>query len=130
MASNKQKNQQSMRIGNITGKNVTIEQNMSMGDNTFSGDERQRQDFLKKLSQVITDLEKYDLKIGTLEGAIAELQSAKEESKKDSPKGTAITRFLRSAKGIIEEVAGGALGIANIVSTIGNLIKMTPTIFK
>jgi hypothetical protein len=115
--------------GRITSKG-DLNISPSIQNNNFQGNNRGRGEFVDTLSQVIRDLEKYNKRTGGLEDAIDELRSAREKSESSSPDPSTITRFLRSAKGMIEEVAGSAAGVSSIAVTIAGLIKMAAEIFK
>ena len=130
-SSNKQHNQQVLQTGNIKAHgNVSINQTMSSEGDSFVGDEKRRQEFVKNLAQAIGELEKHKNKSEKVVEALNELKSAKTESEKKEPEPSIISRFLRSAKGIVEEVVGTVTGISTVATTITSLIKILPEIFK
>jgi len=125
-----QSNNQNIRTGKITlsgGSNLNMNQtNVSQSqENSITT----REDFLGEIDRISDFLQNYKNVHPDVREALGELKLAKDEAQKKSPNPSAIKRFLNSAKGLIEEVAGTVKNVSAIGTAITALVKVAQIIF-
>jgi hypothetical protein len=120
---NQQNIRQSVDVGSIStsGGDVNISQVANQHGATINP--TTPTEFIEALHSVIAELDK--VKATEVAEAKKELVAATEEAKKAAPQGSVLRRFLFSAKGLLEGIAG----VATPVATLGELIKKVPGLF-
>lgn len=118
---------QNITMGHAIGSKVNISQDAVMGD--VVPVVTNANEMVQQLNSLVQQLNKHAKAHPDVAVAQDELRAAAKEAQKAKPEPSAISRFLRSAKGYLEDAASVAGVLVPIVKAIGELIKVVPGIF-